>query len=272
MAEASETPTGASIDRSERPGRVGLLLLLAALLVGAALEPELRRPRARPAADPAAPRAPRHGRGVLPVRDGDRRRPVQRAGRPQRPHQGDGRYRRRRARRGRGRRPHPLCQREPTSCSPAATASRICSPSSACSSAPRRSRRRSTVSPRRPATGAPRARRSGSRRRSAGGREFGWYRVRVRSARRARRPRPRRCGPIADVTHERERQENVFQELQHAIDYLDHAPAGFLSIDPDGADRLHERDARRLARLRSRPGRLRRPAPRRRGVAATSPP
>ncbi|MFL5121406.1 MAG: cell cycle histidine kinase CckA, partial [Microvirga sp.] len=40
---------------------------------------------------------------------------------------------------------------------------------------------------------------------------------------------------VADVTHERERQENVFQELQHAIDYLDHAPAGFLSIDPDGA-------------------------------------
>jgi two-component system cell cycle sensor histidine kinase/response regulator CckA len=36
------------------------------------------------------------------------------------------------------------------------------------------------------------------------------------------------------VTHERERQENVFQELQHAIDYLDHAPAGFLSIDPEG--------------------------------------
>jgi two-component system cell cycle sensor histidine kinase/response regulator CckA len=37
------------------------------------------------------------------------------------------------------------------------------------------------------------------------------------------------------VTHERERQENVFQELQHAIDYLDHAPAGFLSIDPGGS-------------------------------------
>ena len=34
---------------------------------------------------------------------------------------------------------------------------------------------------------------------------------------------------VADVTHERERQENVFQELQHAIDYLDHAPVGFFS-------------------------------------------
>jgi two-component system cell cycle sensor histidine kinase/response regulator CckA len=64
--------------------------------------------------------------------------------------------------------------------------------------------------------------------------EFGWYRVRVR-------PLPRPGGrqaalwTVADVTHERERQENVFQELQHAIDYLDHAPAGFLSIDPNGA-------------------------------------
>ncbi|MGA6978381.1 MAG: response regulator, partial [Pseudolabrys sp.] len=37
-----------------------------------------------------------------------------------------------------------------------------------------------------------------------------------------------------DVTRERERQENVFQELQHAIDYLDHAPAGFFSVDAAG--------------------------------------
>src|SRR5205807_1040850 len=39
---------------------------------------------------------------------------------------------------------------------------------------------------------------------------------------------------IADVTPEFERQENVFQELQHAIDYLDHAPAGFFSVDANG--------------------------------------
>jgi two-component system cell cycle sensor histidine kinase/response regulator CckA len=63
---------------------------------------------------------------------------------------------------------------------------------------------------------------------------FGWYRVRVR-------PVPRPGGrwatlwTVADVTHERERQENVFQELQHAIDYLDHAPAGFFSVNPDGS-------------------------------------
>src|SRR5260370_9930769 len=39
---------------------------------------------------------------------------------------------------------------------------------------------------------------------------------------------------VAGVTRDRERQENVFQELQHAIDYLDHAPAGFFSVDGDG--------------------------------------
>ncbi len=39
---------------------------------------------------------------------------------------------------------------------------------------------------------------------------------------------------IADVTRDRERQENIFQELQAAIDYLDHAPAGFFSAEEDG--------------------------------------
>ena len=39
---------------------------------------------------------------------------------------------------------------------------------------------------------------------------------------------------IAEVTRDRERQENIFQELQHAIDYLDHAPAGFFSVDTQG--------------------------------------
>ncbi|MBN9430964.1 MAG: response regulator [Bosea sp.] len=39
---------------------------------------------------------------------------------------------------------------------------------------------------------------------------------------------------LADISGEREQQETVFQDLQHAIDYLDHAPAGFLSAEPDG--------------------------------------
>ncbi len=66
-----------------------------------------------------------------------------------------------------------------------------------------------------------------------GGRgSVGWYRVGVRPV---QRPSGRvTLWSVADVTHERERQENVFQELQHAIDYLDHAPAGFLSVSRDG--------------------------------------
>ena len=39
---------------------------------------------------------------------------------------------------------------------------------------------------------------------------------------------------LADVTRELERHENVFQELQHAIGYLDHAPAGFFSAEANG--------------------------------------
>jgi len=61
----------------------------------------------------------------------------------------------------------------------------------------------------------------------------GWYRVRVGSIRRD--DKPATLWSVSDVTPERERQENAFQELQHAIDYLDHAPAGFVSIDADGA-------------------------------------
>lgn len=64
--------------------------------------------------------------------------------------------------------------------------------------------------------------------------EFGWYRVRVRSLDLVGTRRAVQWS-VAEITHERERQENVFQELQHAIDYLDHAPAGFLSIDPSGS-------------------------------------
>jgi two-component system cell cycle sensor histidine kinase/response regulator CckA len=60
-----------------------------------------------------------------------------------------------------------------------------------------------------------------------------WYRVRVRPI---ERPGGKRATlwSVADITRERERHENVFQELQHAIDFLDHAPAGFFSADAEG--------------------------------------
>jgi two-component system cell cycle sensor histidine kinase/response regulator CckA len=61
-----------------------------------------------------------------------------------------------------------------------------------------------------------------------------WLRLRVRPLGEAKRDARMTVWSIADVTRERERQENVFQELQHAIDYLDHAPAGFFSVDAAG--------------------------------------
>jgi two-component system cell cycle sensor histidine kinase/response regulator CckA len=61
-----------------------------------------------------------------------------------------------------------------------------------------------------------------------------WLRLRVRPLGESRRDAKLAVWSIADVTRERERQENVFQELQHAIDYLDHAPAGFFSVDAHG--------------------------------------
>src|SRR5271154_5190607 len=65
------------------------------------------------------------------------------------------------------------------------------------------------------------------------GRPARWLRLRVRPL--GERGRNRlTVWALADVTRERERQENVFQELQHAIDYLDHAPAGFFSVDDKG--------------------------------------
>jgi two-component system cell cycle sensor histidine kinase/response regulator CckA len=60
-----------------------------------------------------------------------------------------------------------------------------------------------------------------------------WLRLRVRPLEGARDARTA-VWTVADVTRERERQENLFQELQHAVDYLDHAPAGFFSVDARG--------------------------------------
>ena len=62
-----------------------------------------------------------------------------------------------------------------------------------------------------------------------------WLRLRVRPLGVSVRDARFTVWSIADVTRERERHENVFQELQHAIDYLDHAPAGFFSVDAAGA-------------------------------------
>ncbi len=61
-----------------------------------------------------------------------------------------------------------------------------------------------------------------------------WLRLRIRPLGESKQDARLTIWNIADVTRERERQENIFQELQHAIDYLDHAPAGFFSADAHG--------------------------------------
>ena len=69
--------------------------------------------------------------------------------------------------------------------------------------------------------------------RLSGETSVGWYRIRVRPLDTSDSRRIS-LWTVADVTRERERHENVFQELQHAIDFLDHAPAGFFSCDQTG--------------------------------------
>src|SRR5262245_61128809 len=61
-----------------------------------------------------------------------------------------------------------------------------------------------------------------------------WLRIRVRPLGEGKRESRMTVWSLADVTRELERHENVFQELQHAIDYLDHAPAGFFSAEANG--------------------------------------
>jgi two-component system, cell cycle sensor histidine kinase and response regulator CckA len=61
-----------------------------------------------------------------------------------------------------------------------------------------------------------------------------WLRMRVRPLAQSKREAKYAVWSIADITRDRERQEDVFQELQHAIEYLDHAPCGFFSVNAAG--------------------------------------
>ena len=64
--------------------------------------------------------------------------------------------------------------------------------------------------------------------------EVAWYRIRVRPLEGVAR-QGATVWTVSDETREHHRHESFFQDLQHAIDYLDHAPAGFFSADRDGA-------------------------------------
>ncbi len=98
--------------------------------------------------------------------------------------------------------------------------------------------RRSGRSPRRStACSRPRARGAACRKRcaSAGGRRAGPLAAYAGAPARQRRPQGPHRGLDRRRYHARPRSAgNVFQELQHAIDYLDHAPAGFFSADAQG--------------------------------------
>jgi two-component system cell cycle sensor histidine kinase/response regulator CckA len=61
-----------------------------------------------------------------------------------------------------------------------------------------------------------------------------WLRMRVRPLGQGKREAKYAVWSVADITRDRERQEDVFQELQHAIEYLDHAPCGFFSVNAAG--------------------------------------
>lgn len=62
-----------------------------------------------------------------------------------------------------------------------------------------------------------------------------WYRVAVRALPEVEGAgKPLVLWSVEEITRDRERQDNAFLELQRAIDYLDHAPAGFFSADAKG--------------------------------------
>lgn len=62
-----------------------------------------------------------------------------------------------------------------------------------------------------------------------------WYRVTVRPLPAFEESsKPLLAWSVEDITRDRENNETAFRDLQRAIDYLDHAPSGFLSADARG--------------------------------------
>ncbi|MET3897605.1 two-component system cell cycle sensor histidine kinase/response regulator CckA [Devosia sp. UYZn731] len=63
-----------------------------------------------------------------------------------------------------------------------------------------------------------------------------WYRVAVRPLPETDEVRkPLIMWSVEDITRDRDNNESAFRDLQRAIDYLDHSPAGFFSADAHGA-------------------------------------
>lgn len=67
-----------------------------------------------------------------------------------------------------------------------------------------------------------------------GGKAF-WYRVSVRPLPDSdEASKPLVIWSVEDITRDKENNESAFRDLQRAIDYLDHSPAGFFSADAQG--------------------------------------
>ena len=82
-----------------------------------------------------------------------------------------------------------------------------------------------------------------------------------RCRRSTRRGKPLVIWSVEDITRDRERQDSAFRDLQRAIDYLDHSPAGFFSADAHGRiqylnSTLTDWLGYDLAEFNSRPSRL----------------
>ncbi len=62
-----------------------------------------------------------------------------------------------------------------------------------------------------------------------------WYRISVRALPKTHTSDKQSVvWQVEDISADRDSQENIYLELQQAIDYLDHAPAGFFSADAKG--------------------------------------
>ncbi len=61
-----------------------------------------------------------------------------------------------------------------------------------------------------------------------------WFRLRSRGMINPIDNKPATVWQVTDVTDDRMNQESTFQELQDAVHYLDHAPAGFMASDDNG--------------------------------------
>ena len=66
------------------------------------------------------------------------------------------------------------------------------------------------------------------------GRPARWLRFRIRPLGKGKRDSRLTVWSLSDITKERAGQEDSFVTVQHVIDYLDHAPAGFFSVNGKG--------------------------------------